>query len=123
MDLSRNEAITNATLQPFAALHDSLEYLRVGMSAGYPRQPRTTPQPPQIADVNKAAKAGETPLLLTSKNGHKDVVMTLLAAGARQDGGVAGSDRTVLLHVMWATVRFAPCCREQEMIVSRVDWA
>ena len=35
VDLSRNEAITDATLQPFAALHDSLEYLRVAMSAGF----------------------------------------------------------------------------------------
>ena len=36
------------------------------------------------ADVNKAAQAGKTPtpLLLASKNGHKDVVVTLLAAGA-----------------------------------------
>ena len=35
VDLSRNEAITDATLQPFAAQHGSLEYLRVGMSAGF----------------------------------------------------------------------------------------
>ena len=35
VNLSRNEAITDATLQPFAALHDSLEYLDVGMSAGF----------------------------------------------------------------------------------------
>ena len=35
VDLSRNEAITDATLQPFAALHDTLEYLYVGMSAGF----------------------------------------------------------------------------------------
>ena len=35
VNLSRNEAITDATLQPFAALHDSLEYLDVGMSVGF----------------------------------------------------------------------------------------
>ena len=35
VDLSRNEAITDATLQPFAALHNSLEYLNVSMSAGF----------------------------------------------------------------------------------------
>ena len=35
VDLSHNEAITDATLQPFAALHDSLEFLSVGMSAGF----------------------------------------------------------------------------------------
>ena len=35
VNLSRNEAITDATLQPFAALHDSLKYLSVGMSAGF----------------------------------------------------------------------------------------
>ena len=35
VDLSRNEAITDATLQPFAALHNSLEYLNVCMSAGF----------------------------------------------------------------------------------------
>ena len=35
LNLSRNEAITDATLQPFAALHDSLECLNVGMSAGF----------------------------------------------------------------------------------------
>ena len=32
--LSRNEAITDATLQPFAALHDSLDYLNVSTSVG-----------------------------------------------------------------------------------------
>ena len=35
LNLSRNEAITDATLQPFAALHDSLECLDVGTSAGF----------------------------------------------------------------------------------------
>ena len=35
VNLSRNEAITDATLQPFAAVHDSLKYLNVGMSAGF----------------------------------------------------------------------------------------
>ena len=35
VNLSRNEAITDATLQPFAALHNSLEYLNVAMSAGF----------------------------------------------------------------------------------------
>ena len=35
VNLSRNEAITDATLQPFAALHNSLEYLKVAMSAGF----------------------------------------------------------------------------------------
>ena len=35
VDLSRNEAITEATLQPFAALHNSLEHLSVSMSAGF----------------------------------------------------------------------------------------
>ena len=34
MNLSRNEAITDATLQPFAALHDSLDYLNVSTSVG-----------------------------------------------------------------------------------------
>ena len=82
VDLSWNEAITDATLQPFAALHGSLEYLRVGMSAGFRGQPRTAQQPPQTADVNKAAKAVQTPLSLASAYGHKDVVVTLLAAGA-----------------------------------------
>ena len=33
------------------------------------------------ADVNKAAKVVQTPFFLTSRN-HKDVVVTLLAAGA-----------------------------------------
>ena len=35
VNLSRNEAITDATLQPFAALHGSLKYLNVCMSAGF----------------------------------------------------------------------------------------
>ena len=35
VDLSRNEAITDATLQPFAALHNSLKFLNVSMSAGF----------------------------------------------------------------------------------------
>ena len=35
VDLSRNEAITDATLQPFAALRNSLKFLNVGMSAGF----------------------------------------------------------------------------------------
>ena len=44
--------------------------------------------------MNKAAKAGETPLLLASKNGHKDVVVTLLAAGAEKTAELQG--RTAL---------------------------
>ena len=35
IDLSRNEAIRGATLQPFASLRDTLEHLNVAMSAGF----------------------------------------------------------------------------------------
>ena len=35
IDLSRNEAIRGATLQPFASLRDTLEHLDVSMSAGF----------------------------------------------------------------------------------------
>ena len=34
------------------------------------------------ADTNKAAKGGQTPLFLAAVKGHKEVVLTLLAAGA-----------------------------------------
>ena len=33
------------------------------------------------ADINKAAWAGQTPLFMAANFGHKEVVMTLLAAG------------------------------------------
>ena len=33
------------------------------------------------ADINKAAKAGQTPLIMAVFSGHKEVVTTLLAAG------------------------------------------
>ena len=45
--------------------------------------------------MNKAAKAGETPLLLASENGHKDVVVTLLAAGADKSAEWQGWNATV----------------------------
>ena len=35
IDLSRNESIAGATLEPFAALGDTLEFLDVSMSAGF----------------------------------------------------------------------------------------
>ena len=35
IDLSRNEAIADATLEPFAALGDTLEYLNVSMCVGF----------------------------------------------------------------------------------------
>ena len=33
------------------------------------------------ADINKAAKRGQTPLFIAARSGHKEVVVSLLGAG------------------------------------------
>ena len=42
------------------------------------------------ADINKAATRGQTPLLMAVLGGHKEVVMTLLAAGPDKEVSVSG---------------------------------
>ena len=50
VNLSRNEAIAS-TLEPFAALHGSLQLLAVAMSRRLRRHPPATPRPPQAVRI------------------------------------------------------------------------